>query len=218
VRIRKEGYDVYEGLHTFEAGRTTQLRIDLRPALVNPSPAPRPTSGEPSADPPPSSAPSAANPSDPARAAAEGSVDPTSGILEPAAAEPAGSRRGLVVALATTGGLTVLSAGVWIGFALKGASLQREADQISERIRAQTPATCPEGGALCGDLRDVSERRATANQVAAIGGIVMGVSAAAFVASWLLWPKVGSPGLGVSGLVPQLAWGRAGIDLVGAFE
>jgi hypothetical protein len=207
VRIRKDGYVPYEGVHLFEGGRTTDLRIDLRPLDSPAGPLDRPVTradvlAEPSAEkdvPVPRPAPSPA----------------TSTGNSAAGARPPSS--GLVIALATTGGITVISAGMWIGFALEGASLQRQ----EERLKPQIQGNCFGAEAdspLCAELRDTSQRRATANQVATIGAIAAGVSAVAFAASWLFWPKTAPGTIGTSLLVPRVGSDGTGVDFIGVFE
>jgi len=210
VRIRKDGYVPYEGVYMFEGGRTTDLRIDMRPATVEP-----PLGAaldQPFAPPAVPASPAVAKEQPIAKAAPP---PPAPQAPLPAAARPAQS--GLVVALATTGGLTVISAGVWLGFALEGASLQRQ----EERLRPQVQGTCTGAetpDSLCGQLLDTSQRRATANQVATIGAVAAGVSAVAFVASWLFWPKTAPGTVGASLLVPRVGADGTGVDFVGVFE
>jgi hypothetical protein len=207
VRIRKEGYVPYEGVHTFEGGRTTDLRIDLRPSTTEPSLST--ALDQPFARPDLLSVPPAKEQPAPQAASAPPAAAPAN------APRPASS--GLVVALATTGGLTVVSAGVWLGFALEGASLQRQEDRLRPQVQGMcTGADAPESP--CGQLLDTSQRRATANQVATIGAVAAGVSVAAFVASWLFWPKTAPGTVGTSLLVPRVGADGTGVDFVGAFE
>jgi hypothetical protein len=211
VRIRRDGYETYEGVYTFEGGRTTDLRIDLRPrddgADAKPTPAsadkePDPLYPPPFADNNPGSVPVVV-PADPG------------GASQPSASKS--SRPGLAVALATTGGLTVLSAGVWIGFAIEGASLQHDEEQLRADLGMMG---C--GGMVadprCAELNDITERRSTANQVAVIGAVATGVSAAAFLGAWLFWPKSSAGNIGSSLVLPHLSADRAGIDVIGVLE
>jgi hypothetical protein len=210
VRLRKDGYAIYEGVHTFESGRTTHLRIDLK-ALE-----PSETLAEPTVT-------LAAAPAAPA--ATEQPALPPAGLESPTPASappsdaPSSRSPGRVVALTTTAGLTVISAGVWIGFALWGASLQRHETDLRNNIGMQggSDKEDPRCRPVCEDLTQTSNQRATANQVALIGGVATGLSAAAFIGTWLFWPK-GGPPAGTSLLLPHVSPNRAGIDLVGVLE
>jgi hypothetical protein len=215
VRIRRDGYIPYEGVHTFEGGRTTDLRIDLKLAPVEPLGAT--ALDQPFANSEPSGAPPIAS----ARVApTTGNAAPTDQALPGSttiADPPRSSHSGLVIALATTGGLTVVSAGVWLGFVLEGASLQRQEDHLKPQIQgscSQAEAVDP----LCAELHDVSQRRATANQVAAIGAVAAGFSAAGFVASLLFWPRSATGAVGAMRVLPRVGANGTGVDFVGVFE
>jgi hypothetical protein len=204
VRIRREGFLPYEGVHTFEGGRTTELRIELKPV-------PREPLGGGPLDPPYAAGGPALASDLPSPLVVPPDQAPVGRI-----AAPGGRERGFVVALATTGGLTAISVGVWVGFALEGASLQRQED----RLKPQISGTCSQADAVdteCVDLHDVSQRRATANQVATIGAVAAGVSAAAFVATWLFWPKAASENVAPR-LLPHFGSNGGGVDFVGVFE
>jgi hypothetical protein len=209
VRIRRDGYETYEGVYTFEGGRTTDLRIDLRPredgTVVTPTTASSAKEPDPLYPPP-----FAEN--DLARTAVVAPAD------QGAASQPSqSSRPGLAVALATTGGLTVLSAGVWIGFAIQGASLQRDEDRLRAELgTGSCGATMP--APQCDELNHITEQRSTANQVAVIGAVATGVSAAAFLGAWLFWPKSSAGNIGSSLVLPHLSPDRAGIDVIGVLE
>jgi len=202
VRIQKDGYEPYEKSQAIEPGRTTQLKIALTA-----SPVPTPAASVSRVASP------IETPSGEANANATDGVGPPPPGLVP---EPDSAVDGRTVALVASGGVALVSAGVWLGFALKGDSLESRADDLRWQI-ATLPAGagCP-GRAVCDELRDVSDRRATANTVALVGGIATGVSAAAFAGTLLFWPRSRS---GVAGpvLVPALSFDRVGFGVRGAF-
>jgi len=70
----------------------------------------------------------------------------------------------------------------------------------------------------CAELNRVTEQRSTANQVAVIGAVATGVSAAAFLGAWLFWPKSSAGNIGSSLVLPHLSADRAGIDVIGVLE
>src|SRR5262249_52019447 len=126
--------------------------------------------------------------------------------------EPKSNQQGLVVALVTTGGLTALSAGLWIGFAVEGGSLQGEGEDLRG---GGLNCAGPQPSSRCSELSDVTGRRATANQVAVIGAVATGVSAAAFLGVLFFWPRARSGSIGSSLVLPHFSTDRAGIDVVG---
>jgi hypothetical protein len=196
IRIQKEGYEAYEKTQLIEAGRTMQLKIVLE------------------AGPVPTLAASVtrytgalATETD---AAADGVGPPPPGIAKPS--ESAGTGR--TVALVTTGGVALVAAGVWIGFALHGAALQREADDMNARVGGSSG--CLQPTPACAELDDVGHRRVTANTIALVGGVSAGVSAAAFGATLLLWPKAKGTDARAE-IVPTWSTDRAGIEWRGTF-
>ncbi len=199
VRIEKEGYESYEWAQGFEAGRTTQMRIVLRGA------GPRPTQAASVSRLNGSLAASTAD----APVEKVGSPPPD---VEPRRDSKIPLR---TVALVATGGLTVVSAGVWIGFALQGASLESEADDLKAGL--DPVRGCTGASAICEELRDVSHRRANANTIAIIGGVATGVSAAAFAGVLLFWRKPPTTSVAFPSLVPMVSSDRAGLALAGAF-
>jgi hypothetical protein len=201
IRIQRDGYEPYEKTQFIEAGRTTQLKIQLEAARL-PTPAASVSRMARSIELPSSDEPGASS-------TAAGLPPP--GLVS--APEPASAGRTL--ALATTGGLALISTGVWVGFAIRGASLENQADDLRRQVNAEHPATgCSRGEPPCDELRVVSDRRATANTIAIVGGVSTGVSAAAFAATLFLWPR--SP-RSVALVLPTLSRECAGIDVRGSF-
>jgi hypothetical protein len=196
IRIQREGHEPYQKTHLIEAGRTTQLKIALDAALA-PTPA--------------ASVSRHAGPFAPANDTAETDVPgpPPDGLVTRSGSEGGGR----TIALVTAGGLVLVAAGVWIGFALQGAALQSDADDL--RIRLDPKIGCQQETPTCAELRDVSHRRATANTVALVGAVTTGVSAAAFAAAYFLWPK--SRAVARAEVLPALSIGHAGLELRATF-
>jgi hypothetical protein len=195
IRIQKEGYDPYEKTQVIEAGRTTQLKIVLDAAAV-----PKPAASVSRYAGPLAAPESEATEPD-------GVGPPPPGITAPVS--DAGTGR--TVALLATGGLAMVAAGVWIGFGLRGASLENDADDL--RLRA---SPCTQPTPACVELSNVNDQRATANKVALAGAVGTGVSAAAFAAAFFFWPK---PHRAVARVewAPSWSTDRVGLDLRGSF-
>jgi hypothetical protein len=199
IRIAKEGFETYARPEVIEAGRTTQLNIALEPARV-PTPAASVSRIDGSLVAPPDPAP------------VVDAVGPPPAGLAPTV-EPKGGGR--TVALVATGGLTLVSAGLWIGFGLRGASLQNDADRLLAEVNATRPTEgCSKDAPPCPELRDTNDRRATANTVAVVGAVATGVSAAAFAGVFFFWPRSADPH---ALLGPVVAPDRAGLELRGTF-
>lgn len=202
VRIRKDGYEPYERAVLIEAGRSMQVKITLEAAPV------------------PTPAASFSRVTGSRAASLTDGADSIPGALgppPPGLAPPSESKSGVrTFALAATGGLALVAASVWIGFTLKGASLDNDASDLLSRVTAMHPMTgCQTADPLCDELRDVSDRRARANTVALVGGIATGAFAAAF-ATILLWPRSGGA-VAHSVLRPVASGDRIGLELVGDF-
>jgi hypothetical protein len=199
IRIRKEGHESYEKTLFIEPGRTTQLKIKLELARI-PTPAASVSRVASSIE----------TPSRQDDGGSRAGVGPPPPGLVPAA-EPRSPGR--AIALATTGGLTLISAGVWIGFGLRGAALQGHADDLLAQVNTQHPTTgCQGGEPPCEELRRVSDRRAAANTIALAGGIATGVSAAAFAATFFFWPE-SQRAANRSLVFPALSDERAGVEV-----
>jgi hypothetical protein len=195
IRIQKEGYQPYEKTQIIEAGRTTQLRIVLDSQAA------------------PTLAASVSR-SAGALAATEGEGTEADGVGPPPpglASPPSSTGTGRTLALLTTGGVALVAAGVWIGFGIKGASLQSDADDLRLRV-----GFCGQDTPACAELRDLNDRRATANTVALVGAVTTGVSVAAFGATFLLWPK-SSRAVARADLVPTFSSDRVGLECRGSF-
>jgi hypothetical protein len=203
IRIKKDGYEPYVKSQVLQAGRTTQLRIALdvpRAPALTASTSPFTGSFGGLGDGSTSGSP-------------DGAGIPPHGPVS--VSDSAGSAR--TIALATTGGLTLISAGVWLGFSLRGASLEHDAERLRSQIANQhADSQCSRDEAPCSELRDVSNQRAAANTIAMVGGIATGVAGAGFAATLLFWPKA-SKGVALPKLVPDLSPSRAGLALIGGF-
>ncbi len=203
ILIRKEGYEAYERTHLIEPGRTTQLKIKLDWVRV--------------ATPAASVSKIAGSIEAPLR---EIETTPTASVGPPPAGlvpTPEPKTHGRTIALAATGGLALVSAGVWLGFGLHGITLQHEADDLLRQVNAAHPATgCERGEPPCDELRRVSDRRATANTFALVGAISTGVSAGAFAATFFLWPK-SHAGVARTLVLPALTGESSGVEVRGFF-
>jgi hypothetical protein len=203
IRIQKDGYEPYSKGQIVEAGRTTQLKIALEPRRV-PTAAASVSRNTGSVDTP---APDASD------------VPPEGAGAAPFGLVPARDSHGRArtVALTASGGLALISAGVWLGFGLRGASLERDAEDLRIRIASQHAGSqCWRDEPPCSELRDVSNQRAAANTIALVGGIATGVAGAGFAATLLFWPKP-STNVALPRLVPALSADRAGLAVVGGF-
>jgi hypothetical protein len=200
IRIRKEGYETYEKTLPIQAARTTHLniRLDTTPVAT-----------------PAASVSRAAGSLTPSAEGVEaGGVEPPPAGLVPEPDSKIGAR---TIVLVTSGGLALISAGVWLGFGLRGASLESDADDLRRQVNALHPVTgCDRDEPPCPELRDVNDRRAAANTVALAGAVATGVSVAAFGATLFFWPKAERRGTGAA-LIPVVGRDRAGVELSGAF-
>lgn len=195
VRIQKEGYQLYEQAEVLEPGRTTHLRITLKPNVVerpldetrSPSSLSKPTSGNA-----------------PAAAAVEGASAASQG------GAPHNAARATV--MLTTGALTAASAAVWIGFAVRSASLGDRVTELRDQLGPQ--ASCTNASGACEELHDVAERRVTSTKFAIAGAVGTAVFGAAFVGAWRFWPS--PPASGMT-LRPDFGLGRAGLLVHGSF-
>src|SRR5260221_8909178 len=140
ILIRKEGYEAYERTHLIEPGRTTQLKIKLDWVRV--------------ATPAASVSKIAGSIEAPLR---EIETTPTASVGPPPAGlvpTPEPKTHGRTIALAATGGLALVSAGVWLGFGLHGITLQHEADDLLRQVNAANPPPgCEPGEPPRGRLR-----------------------------------------------------------------
>ncbi len=209
VHVQRDGYPAFEQRQTFEAGRTAQLKVALRAGETSPSLAASISRNGGSSD---------ATPSDGGARAPEGVGAAPAGLTP--TGESAGNARTIV--LVSTGAVAAASLGVWIGFWLKGRSLESdESTQLDRLIQAQpnvpSNVLCRMGGPDCDQLQDTAGRRADANRVGLVAGVATGVSAAAFAATWFLWPKPSRGGTGAPAVIPSLAPNHAGLMLRGAF-
>jgi hypothetical protein len=97
------------------------------------------------------------------------------------------------IVLISGAGLTVLAAGLGVGLAVQGASLNDDAETQRKQIAEQLgPGACANGGSgnrSCAKLDDTLERRNQANTYSQGAFIAAGVLGAATVATFFLWPK-----------------------------
>jgi hypothetical protein len=183
VRVQKDGYDLYEQSQAFEPDRVIRLKVSLRPSGPAPSePAPLSRSSGALMEPvilPPPSAPSPPPSSMPS-------------AMSHDRVERSGPEARTIV-LISGAGLTLLAAGLGVGLAVQGASLNDDAETQRKQIAEQFgPSACADGGSgnrSCAKLDDTLERRNQANTYSQGAFIAAGVLGAATVATFFLWPK-----------------------------
>lgn len=208
VKISKDGFLPYEQTHTLEPGRTQQLKIVLRkpaPAAVLSPPAP---SDAADVVPPPNS----------------GALDTvTSGldVAPPGSAPiaPAGSAtmgKGTTVALIVLGGATAISAGVAIGFSLRGAALHADEDETRHDLGVRYPGSpCPAAGVDCQTLEGLASDRADAFKIARVGMIATAASLVAGVVVFVAGRSTRTTALPT--VVPVLTGEQRGLGIAGSF-
>lgn len=183
VRVQKDGYDLYEQTQAFEPDRVIRLKVSLRPSGPVPTEAASVSRssgaliGPETLPPPPmTSQPAPSVPSPTSRDRVERSGPETRTIV-----------------LISGAGLTVLAAGLGVGLAVQGASLDDDAETQRKQIAEQLgPSACANGGAgnrACAKLDDTLERRNQANTYSQGAFIAAGVLGAATLATVFLWPK-----------------------------
>jgi hypothetical protein len=131
--------------------------------------------------------------------------------------------------LALTGAaLTLVGAGVGLGFYLQGRKLDDEASSIRQAIAEDADGDrCagPEGALDCGQLADTIERRDNAGKYSSLGFVAMGAIGLGTLAVWQWWPAEGEKGkrqaassrleLGRTDIVPWLNPFGVGVTLSG---
>jgi hypothetical protein len=97
------------------------------------------------------------------------------------------------VAIVTGAALTVVGAGVGLGFYLQGAKLDDEASVLRQRVQetgGANPNACSSSeDPTCAQLANTVERRDDAWTVSTVGFVSMGVFGLGTLASWLWWPS-----------------------------
>jgi hypothetical protein len=195
IRIQKEGYVPYEKTHVVEAGRAMQLQVELETAAV------------------PTRAASISR----VASSSETEIPQSVGAPPGLAGESNATGNTRRLALVSTGGLALASAAVWLGFGIRGVALQNQADDVRSRIHEAYPDSgCASEVPACAQLRDLAQRRASANTIALAGGIATGVSAAAFAVVYFFWPK--SPHVVArADLLPVFSSEHTGLMLQGTY-
>jgi hypothetical protein len=211
VHVQREGFQSFDQHQAFEPGRTAQLKVSLR-AGEAPTPAAsvsRVNSGifAPSGD---------ATPGADSRDLIVGPPPP--GLVPPPESGP--SARTIV--LATSGGLAVISLGMWIGFSLRGHALADDentlrADLAQKQMTGPANGACGIGGSECNELQDTANRRASANQVAVVTGVATGITTGAFLATLLFWPKSSRSSAASTLVTPVVSAGQTGVAIAGLF-
>jgi hypothetical protein len=96
------------------------------------------------------------------------------------------------IVLVTGSALTLVSAGVGVGFYLHASQLDDEARALRKSIQQQAPGEPVQCGAgqpeACARLADTVDRRERARDISRVGFVAMGAFALGSVAAWLLWP------------------------------
>lgn len=127
--------------------------------------------------------------------------------------------------LVTEGVIATAALGVGIGYQLASSSADRRADEARVALSIQSASPNAQCGApkssvqgLCDDLaRAVSDGKSHRG-IATIGFVAAGLSAAAFVGTWLVWPsKTPSSDTALRVLPTSTARGDASLIVSGAF-
>lgn len=165
VRAELQGYTAEQRAFAVRAGESQAVTLALKPA-----PAAAPSKAAPA--PPPAAAPKPA-PDTPPPAAGEGH-----GIAP------------RTIALITGAGLTAVSLGVGIGFAVDSSSASSDASSLRAQAISEVGkngcATDP-SAPVCASLRDANDHAGRSRTIATLGFVGAGVFAAATVATFFLW-------------------------------
>jgi hypothetical protein len=121
------------------------------------------------------------------------------------------------IALIAGASLTAIGLGVGIGFLLDSSSAESEAEDLREQaILDVGPGGCAGSSApVCTDLKDANDRADSSRTVSTVGFIGAGVSAAATVAIYFLWPDEKSQR--AVRVTPSVAERSAGLSILGQF-
>ena len=119
---------------------------------------------------------------------------------------PRGDMKRIVLLTGST--LTLVSAGVGVGFYLQGSQLDDEARALRKSIQKQQPGEPVQCGSqqleACTRLADTIDRRERARDISRVGFIAMGAVAVGTVAAWLSWPKPPAESAATSDLGAEL--------------
>lgn len=122
-----------------------------------------------------------------------------------------------VVVLATEALLTLGALGVGVGFTSEAASRDRDREALLRSISNEGGCAAgePQHG-LCAEVRKADADAKNAREIATVGYAAAGVGAAAFIATWLLWPDNGDEPRD-SAFLLDLSERRASLGFRGAF-
>jgi len=196
IEVRMPGYRELKWEVPATAGETRELNLQLEPLTAN---AEQPAVGDPYP------------------------VESAGGqeLHDDAPVNP-GSARAKRIALVSGSALTLLGAGVGVGFYLHAPQLDDEARALRRSIQKQAPgepAPCS-GDRLnaCSELADTVERRERASDWSKLGFVATGAFAIGTVAAWLFWPAP-KPASAASSLtaIPVVSEHTGGLVVVGDF-
>jgi hypothetical protein len=127
-----------------------------------------------------------------------------------------GSMERLAV-LAIGGGLTLVSAGIGIAYAVKSGSKQSDVDRLKGNAQSELGGNCEPGSqiAVCRDLTDATDARNSANTTKTVAFVASGVLLAGTALTYFLWPQ--SEGGSATRVVPIAGPQIAGLTIKGEF-
>jgi hypothetical protein len=199
LKIKKDGYADYEQTIALDAGRTAHVSVTLH----------RPEGDE--------LAPAAATaPPAIAESAAQAPTPPPARAPEPITASTSGGLAARTVVLIGGAVLTGVALGVGIVATARASSLDREADEIRDRLPGEGCVSSAGSASSCSDLQERLDARNHANVLATEGFIAAGVLGVATGVAYIVWPR--SPaGASRLELSPGRLAGGAGLWLRGSF-
>jgi len=141
---------------------------------------------------------------------------PTSSGLETNSKKTTHAVEARTVALWTGVGVTAVSLGLGVGFALKASSASKDAGNIQSQL---PPGTCQleSNASLCASLEDSLNKRDNANLAATISFAVAGAAAAATTVMFLVWPTRRTEAAAQVHVVPIATLNTAGLVINGNF-
>lgn len=154
---------------------------------------------------------------------------PAGAEVEPAAdraaPQPAPrSNRARTWVLVSEGAVTAISLGVGVGFTIGASSADSRADRARNVLvdsSAYPSGACAAPTSMlagpCGDLSDAVSAAKSRRGIATVGFVGAGVGAAAFAATWVLWPKSKAPSNALAVVPIATAHGDRALLVTGFF-
>jgi PEGA domain len=203
VRAELHGYETEQRAFAVRAGETQSLTLALKPASAS---APAPTA----------SAPPAATTAPPSPSTSAPPDTPPPGSQEHHGLAPR------TIALITGAGLTAVSLGVGVGFAVKASSANSDAQDALAGLETQFGASpclnpTPSAASGCSRVASLRSDRNSANEISTVAFVTSGVFAAATVATFFLWPRRTASSTAALRFVPALSRQSGEVFMMGSF-